>query len=120
MTVLVDARSASCAEILRHFLRSRGAQVIGDATDGLVRGSRTLMHAAGDGDIKVLYGMQVTVYDILMPDGSRLEGRGIQPDVLSLPAPDDLERGADPVLSKAAAILGVTLDPLRAGRISRP
>jgi C-terminal processing protease CtpA/Prc len=120
VAVLVDARSASCAEMLSHFLRSRGAQVVGDATDGLVRGSRTLVHAAGEGDIKVLYGMQVTVHDMLMPDGSRLEGRGIQPDVLSLPAPDDLERGADPVLSKAAATLGVTLDPLRAGRISRP
>ncbi len=120
IVVLVDSRTASCGEILSRFLQTRGARVIGDATDGNVRGGRSLPHAAGEGDVKVLYAVRVTVYDILMPDGTRLERRGVQPDTLSLPTPDDLERGADPVLAKAAASLGVSLDPLRAGRLSRP
>jgi C-terminal processing protease CtpA/Prc len=106
--------------MLAYFLQLRGAKVVGDATPGLVRGSETKRHAAGDGEYKVLYGVQVTLFDIAMGDGTRLEGRGVRPDLLSLPTSDDLERGADPVLAKAAASLGVSLDPLRAGRLSRP
>ncbi len=54
-----------------------------------------------------------------MPDGTRLEGVGVQPDILAPPAPDDLEKGLDPVLAKAAASFGVTIDSQRAGRLSR-
>jgi hypothetical protein len=43
----------------------------------------------------------------------------VQPDVLALPTPDDLEKGLDPVLAKAAASFGVTIDSQRAGRLSR-
>jgi C-terminal processing protease CtpA/Prc len=118
--VLVDSESGSCAEMLAYFLQLRGAKVVGDATPGLVRGSETKRHAAGDGEYKVLYGVKVTLFDIAMGDGTRLEGRGVRPDLLSLPTSDDLERGADPALAKAAASLGVSLDPLRAGRLSRP
>jgi C-terminal processing protease CtpA/Prc len=106
--------------MLAHFLQQRGAKVIGDPTPGLVRGSETKKHAAGDGEYKVLYAVQVTLFDIAMADGTRLEGRGVRPDVPAVPTPDDLERGLDPVLTQAAATFGVTLDPARAGRISRP
>ncbi len=118
--VLVDSRSGSSAEVLARFLQQRGARVVGDLTRGAVTGARLLPHAAGEGDIRVLYAVMVTVSDVLMADGSRLEGVGVQPDTVSLPTPDDLERGADPVLAKAAALLDVTLDPQRAGRLSRP
>ncbi len=120
VVVLVDSRSGSSAEVLARFLQQRGARVVGDVTLGAVTGARLLKHAAGEGDIRVLYAVMVTVSDVLMADGSRLEGSGVRPDVLSLPTPDDLERGADPVLAKAAALLDVTLDPPRAGRLSRP
>jgi carboxyl-terminal processing protease len=119
LAVLVDSRSESCAEILAYFLQRRGATVIGDATDGLVQSSEIRYHQAGEGEFKVPYGVQVTVGDITMADGVRLEGRGVRPDVVSLPAADDLERRTDPVLARAAATLGVTLDAARAGRISR-
>jgi C-terminal processing protease CtpA/Prc len=117
--VLVDSRSGSSAEVLARFLQQRGARVVGDVTRGAVTGARLLKHAAGEGDIRVLYAVMVTVSDVLMPDGSRLEGTGVQPDILSLPTPDDLERGADPVLAKAAALLDLNLDPQQAGRFSR-
>jgi carboxyl-terminal processing protease len=120
VVVLVDSRSGSSAEVLARFLQQRGARVVGDVTRGAVTGARLLKHAAGEGDIRVLYAVMVTVSDVLMADGSRLEGRGVQPDTVSLPTPDDLERGADPVLAKSAALLDVTLDPQRAGRLSRP
>ena len=39
---------------------------------------------------------------------------------MTLPTPDDLERGLDPVLAQgAASAFGVTLEPQRAGRLSR-
>jgi C-terminal processing protease CtpA/Prc len=120
VVVLVDSRSGSSAEVLARFLQQRGARIVGDVTRGAVTGARLLKHAAGEGDIRVLYAVMVTVSDVLMADGSRLEGVGVQPDAVSLPTPDDLERGADPVLAKAAALLDVTLDPQRAGRLSRP
>jgi C-terminal processing protease CtpA/Prc len=119
IAVLVDARSGSSAEILARLLQQRGARVAGDRTMGAVTGAILLKHSAGEGDIKVLYGMLVTVSDVQMPDGSRLEGAGVMPDSVSLPSPDDLERGLDPVLVQAAAAFDVTLDPARAGRISR-
>jgi C-terminal processing protease CtpA/Prc len=119
VVVLVDSRSASCAEMLAWFLQSRGARVLGDATDGKVRGGRIISHAAGEGEVKVLYAVRVTVSDIVMPDGSRLERRGVRPDTAILPTPDDLESGADPVLVKAAAAFDITLDPSKAGRLSR-
>lgn len=118
--VLVDSRSGSSAEVLARFLQQRGVRIVGDVTRGAVTGARLLKHAAGEGDIRVLYAVMVTVSDVLMADGSRLEGVGVQPDLVSLPTPEDLERGADPVLAKAAALLDVSLDPQRAGRISRP
>jgi carboxyl-terminal processing protease len=117
--VLVDSRSASSAEILARLLQMRGATIVGDRTMGAVTGGRLLKHAAGEGDIKVLYATIVTVSDVLMSDGSRLEGAGVQPDTLALPTPDDLEHGLDPVLAKAAALARVSLDAQRAGRLSK-
>jgi C-terminal processing protease CtpA/Prc len=119
IVVLVDSRSESCAEMLAYFLQARGATVMGDTTDGLVRSSEVRYHRAGDDTTKVPYGVQVTVDDITMADGVRLEGRGVRPDVVSVPTADDLERGLDPVLAQAAATFGVTLDPQKAARFSR-
>ena len=64
-------------------------------------------------------GVIVANADVFVPDGSRLEGVGVQPDVLALPTPDDLEKDLDPVLAKTAASFGVTIDSQRAGRLSR-
>jgi carboxyl-terminal processing protease len=119
VAVLVDARSGSSAEILARLLQLRGARVIGDRTVGAVLKARLLKHAAGDGDVKVLYAMIVANADVFVPDGPRLEGVGVQPDILALPTPDDLERGLDPALARASASFGVTIDAQRAGRLSR-
>ena len=120
VAVLVDARSGLSAQALARLLQQRGARVSGDCTMGAVTGAVLLEHAAGEGDIKALYGMLVTVTDLLMPDGSRLEGVGVQPDTVSLPSPETIpERGLDPVLTQAASSFGVTLDAKRAGRLSR-
>lgn len=119
VVVLVDSHTASAAEILARFLQLRGARVVGDRTSGAVTNGWVFRHAAGDGDVKVLYRMFVAVADGVMPDGKRLEGVGVAPDVVSLPTADDLERGLDPVLARAAAGFGVTLDPQKAAQLSR-
>ena len=119
VAVLVDARSGSSAEILARFLQLRGARVIGDRTVGAVLKARLLKHAAGEGDIRVLDAVIVANADVFLPDGSRLEGVGVHPDVLALPTPDDVQKGLDPALARASASFGVTIDSQRAGGLSR-
>ncbi len=112
VVVLVDSETASAGELLARFLQIRSARLVGDATTaGYVTAGRTFAHAAGDGPIKVLYKVQVAVADGILPDGKRLEGVGVTPDIVMLPTPDDLLEGRDPVLVHAAGLVGVTLDP---------
>ena len=68
---------------------------------------------------QVTYGSQISVMDIVMPDGGRLEKVGVTPDVLVLPTSADIAARRDPVMSKALSMLGVTMDPVEAARIYR-
>ncbi|HLP08716.1 MAG TPA: S41 family peptidase [Opitutaceae bacterium] len=97
LAVLVSERSASAAEILAAIVQheKRGA-VVGTATPGNVLVCvRWPLPGGGE--------LQLSVYDYVGPDGRRLEGRGITPDVPVAAAP-----GAepDPQLEAARAALG--------------
>ena len=50
-----------------------------------------------------------------MTDGNSLEGTGVTPNEIVLPTASDLAVRRDPVLARAAAILGLELDPMQAG-----
>jgi len=63
------------------------------------------------------YGVSITEADIVMADGNGLEHIGVTPDELLLPKKADLVASKDPVLSRAAAILGVKIDPKKAGSL---
>jgi C-terminal processing protease CtpA/Prc len=119
IVVLVDSRTASSAEALAKFLQLRGARVIGDRTSGRLMDARTFTHTTGEGDIKVIYNVQVSTGEVRFPDGRRIEGVGVVPDVVSVPTPDDLENGLDPVLVQAARAFGATIDSADAFRLSR-
>ena len=117
LIVLVDGRSASAAELLSRVvqLEHRGS-VLGDLSSGSVMESRYYQFKQGT-ETEIFYGASITEADLLMTDGKSLEHVGVPPDELILPAPADLAAGRDPVLSRAAHLAGVEIDPERAGKL---
>jgi carboxyl-terminal processing protease len=120
LAVLVDAQSASAAEILARALQIAGrGRVIGDRTAGDVMVSRQRAYTQGHQHRFLFYGLSITEADLVMSDGGRLEGVGMTPDEVVLPTPSDMAARRDPALAVAAAHLGVSLDPAAAGRLLR-
>jgi C-terminal processing protease CtpA/Prc len=117
LIVLVDSESSSAAELFARVvqLEKRGT-VIGDRTAGAVMRSRVYGHQLGV-DIVAFYGVSVTDADIIMADGKSLERVGVTPDEERLPKMEDLAGGRDPVLSRAAELAGVKLEPEKAGAL---
>ncbi len=117
LVVLVDGESSSASEIFARVvqLEKRGT-VIGDRTAGAVMQSR--LYPIEIGVVKPMrFGVSVTEADVIMADGKSLEHAGVTPDELLLPTPADMAAGRDPVLSRAAALVGVELDPAKAGTL---
>jgi C-terminal processing protease CtpA/Prc len=117
LVILVDSDSASASEVFARVmqLEKRGT-VLGDHTAGKVMRSRSYVHQMGV-DTIVVYAASVTDADVIMSDGKSLEQVGVTPDETSLPTPENLRARQDPVLSRAAAILGIKLDPVEAGKL---
>jgi hypothetical protein len=104
--VLVDRRTASASEPLAHALQvSRRATVVGERTAGSML--MALPYSLGDGWVAT-----VPVADFVLPDGRRLEGRGVRPDVAS-PA----DRVFLAVADQIAATLPFDASTLRAGSL---
>jgi C-terminal processing protease CtpA/Prc len=115
--VLIDSVSASAAEILARVMQlQKRAAVIGDRSAGAVIVAKQYSHKIGT-DTLVLYGASITEADLVMTDGKSLERAGVEPDEVLLPTASDLAAARDPVLSRAAAKLGVNLDPDKAGHL---
>lgn len=119
--VLIDSESASAAEITARTLQLRGRamMVVGDRSAGAVVASirRSLAEEASGHEI--FYSMSVTVNDIIMPDGNRLEGAGVIPNVPALPTGRDLAEGRDPAMQFALEMAGVPMTAEEADRIWR-
>lgn len=117
LVVLVDSESGSSAEVFARViqLEKRGT-VIGDQTAGAVMRSRFYDHQLGV-DIVVPYGASITDANLMMTDGKSLEGTGVTPDDLRLPSPSDLAKKWDPVLAHAASLVGLKLEPEKAGAL---
>ena len=120
LIVLVDNRSASASELFARTiqLEKRGT-IIGDQTAGNVMTARRHDAEVSVGFKTAYYGFSITTSDLIMPDGMSLEHRGVMPDDVRLPSPEDLAAGRDVVLSYAASLFGVTLDPLEAANLFR-
>jgi len=117
LIVLVDAASASSAEILARVvqLEKRGV-VIGDRTEGAVMRARVYPHEVGV-TRAAFFAVSVTDANLLMGDGKSLENVGVTPDEIKLPTGADLASMRDPVLAYAAKAAGVTIDPDKAGAL---
>jgi C-terminal processing protease CtpA/Prc len=117
LIVLVDARSASAAELLARVvqLEKRGT-VMGDRSSGSVMESRHYSEKIGL-DTVVFFGVSVTESDLIMTDGHSLEHKGVTPDEIILPTGKDLAANRDPVLAHAADMLGVKISPKDAGKL---
>jgi len=94
VVVLTGAKIVSSAESLVLMIKhGAGAKLIGDTTGG--SSGRPVPHDLGNG---------VTVYlsswEDQLPDGTVLEGHGVQPDIVVQTNPDQLAN-ADPVLDAA-------------------
>ena len=89
---------------------------MGDNTSAKVMRSRFHVHQIGIETV-VMYGTSVTDADVVMSDGKSLEQVGVTPDEISLPTAENLRAREDPVLSRAAALVGVKLDPVEAGKL---
>src|ERR1700752_599314 len=116
LIILVDSRSASASEVLARTvqLEKRGT-VIGARTAGAVMTAKQYQDEIGV-DVVVFYAYSVTISDLIMSDGNSLEHHGVTPDEMKLPSPADLAAGRDVVMSYAASLAGVELDPGGAGQ----
>ena len=123
LIVLIDSESASASEVFARViqLQKRG-KVLGDTSAGAVMTSigygittpffgRTVVHQQ---PFQVSF-MSVSVGDLLMSDGKRLELVGVAPDVPVGPSPMALLNKTDPVLAYASELLGSPITPEKAG-----
>lgn len=118
VVVLIDADSASAAEILARVIQlERRGVVVGDRSSGSVMQAEQGMGMLEGTEGVIPYGFSITDADLIMADGKSLEHAGVVPDELILRTPADLAAGRDPALARAIAILGGTLNPLAAGKL---
>ncbi|MGI8410532.1 MAG: S41 family peptidase [Pyrinomonadaceae bacterium] len=121
LVVLIDSNSASASEVFARVvqLEKRG-KVVGDVSAGAVMTSISLGMANVRGPESLLtfsvYGISVTIADLIMADGKRLENAGVIPDYLVGPTGTALFAKTDPVLSYAASLFGAKISAEEAGQ----
>lgn len=120
LAVLIDAGSASASEIFARVVQieHRGF-VVGDRSAGMVMETKYYKHEVTT-DSEIYYGASITDADLIMSDGKSLEHVGVEPDIVLLPTSKDIAARRDPVMAKAAALVGGHLTPEEAGAAFPP
>lgn len=99
LIVLTDEHSASGAEIFAAVIQeSKRGRLVGRTTSGAVLVSYALK-------LPEDFRMSLAVRDYLTPNGRRLEGKGVAPDVSVPFTMDDVRRKRDPDLAQALELL---------------
>ena len=122
LVVLVDSNSASASEVFARFIQiEKRGKVVGDVSAGAVMTSYNmgLQIERGPWDFQTItpYGLNVTVADLIMSDGKRLEHVGVVPDHPVGPTAAALANKNDPVLAYAAELLGAKITSEAAGKL---
>jgi C-terminal processing protease CtpA/Prc len=117
IAVLIDNGSASASEVVAKViqLEKRGV-VFGDISAGMVMQSQISTYKDSI-NLYSIYGLSITVADLIMKDGKSLEKIGVIPDEQILPSALDLLNKRDPALARAAQTLGFELTPEEAGKV---
>ncbi len=123
LVVLIDSDSASASEVFSRVIQiEKRGTVVGDVSAGAVMTSYNLTMANSRGvpgyETLSLYGMNVTVADVIMSDGQRLEHIGVIPDHPVGPSSQALANKSDPVLAFAAEMLGAKITSDAAGKLN--
>ena len=122
LVVLIDSRSASASEVFARVVQiEKRGQVVGDASAGAVMTSILVpletIHGGRFGGTHNYYGdISLTIGDLLMSDGQRLEGTGVVPDFRSLPSGQTLAQRSDPALVFAFSLCGTRISKEEAGK----
>ncbi len=99
VAILVDSNTASAAEIFSAVLKDhRRAVVVGRKTAGAVLAS-WFYHLPDDGEL------QLSREDYIAPNGRRIEGNGIEPDIVVPRTLADIRAGRDRDLEAAIKVL---------------
>ena len=69
------------------------------------------------GDKAIVFGVNMTVADLVMSDGGRLEKTGVRPDFEVLPSAADMAANRDPALAQALTFAGQAMDSAAAGAL---
>jgi carboxyl-terminal processing protease len=118
IVILIDSESASSSEIVAYAAgREERAVVIGDRSAGALMRSLFHPHEVGGAERVMSWALQITEADLIMMDGARLEGRGVEPHERLLPTPQDLAAGRDVQMARALEIVGVQRTPEEAARL---
>ena len=120
LIVLVDSESASASEVFARVIQlEKRGKVIGDISAGVVMTSNYIPMQNSRGvpgyETFSLYALNLTVADLIMSDGKRLEKAGVIPDQQARPTGQAFRDRLDPVLAYAASLFGANLSAEIAG-----
>lgn len=121
--VMIDSNSASASEVFSRVIQiEKRVKIIGDVSAGAVMTSNfiTMANERGVSDFFTysVFGLNVTIADLVMSDGKRLEKVGVVPDHLVGPTSHALADRSDPVLAFAAKLAGSEITPDAAGKLN--
>jgi carboxyl-terminal processing protease len=121
LIVLIDSNSASASEVFSRVIQlEKRGKVVGDVSAGAVMTSNfiTMANSRGVPGFETLsfFAMNITIADLVMSDGKRLENVGVIPDYPVGPTGKALAERNDPVLAYAAELLKAKLSPEEAGK----
>lgn len=120
LMVLIDSNSASASEVFARTMQiEKRGKIVGDTSSGAVMTSIFFPMAIRRGTLEfgsiTPYAINMTIGDVIMSDGGRLEKVGVVPDYPAKPTGKALFEQFDPVLAYTAGLLGDKITAQTAG-----